>query len=52
LKRISLLLQTSFGSQRTSDMMLPPYLVGKNMSRVLLSRPSTAVAHFVLVPLV
>jgi hypothetical protein len=52
LKRISLRLQVSIGSQATSDMMLPPYAAGKKMSKVLLSRPSTAVAHLVSVPLV
>lgn len=47
LNRISLLLQSSLGSHRNSDIMLPPYLVGKKVSRVTLRRPLTASCHLV-----
>lgn len=47
LKMISLLLHTSFGSQRVSDMMFPPYSEGKKVSRMTSRRPFTASSHFV-----
>lgn len=52
LKRISLLLQTSLGSQRISDMAWS-YFAGKKVSKVTFRRPLTAFCHLVLdVPLV
>ena len=54
LKRISLLLHASVGSQRVS-LMTPLYLLGKKVSIVTFNRPLTASSHvleFVFVQLV